>query len=176
MAKRNFLIADHGLALVYFLPSEVVPTLLANSVEVIFFKDNERKAIEKRFSQSGLTFESLQLEQRERYFKSVDPFMQRYLQMLCRAGGSRGINVTAMDDNYHLPSIGFTSRGRFAMLFLRALKWLMRRLCLLQQLIDGAQGCYNPKIFKDLFENNQPDFSAAFFQHRAALILRRSDS
>ena len=82
MTKRVFLIADHGLALIYFLQSEVVPTLLANGVEIILFTEDEtRQAVEKRFCQPGLTFEGLRLEQCERYFQSVNPFLQRCLQM-----------------------------------------------------------------------------------------------
>jgi hypothetical protein len=158
MTKRVFIIADHGLSLIYFLQSDVVPTLLEADVEVIFFTDDEtRLAIEERFHQPGITFEGLRLSECERYLQTVDPFIQRSLQMLRWVGGSNRINVTAMDGNYHLLAGGFTGRGRFALPFLRALIWLMRRSHLLRRLVVRAQQRYNPKIYKDLFEKYQPD-------------------
>ena len=158
MTKRIFLIADHGLALIYFLQSEVVPTLLANGVKVILFTDDDaRQTIEERFHQPGLIFEGLRLEQCQRYFSSVNPFIQRCLQMLRWTGGSKRINVTSMDGNYHLLAIGFTGRGKFALPFLRALIWLMRRSHLLRRVIVSAQQRFNPKIYKDLFDKYRPD-------------------
>ena len=158
MAKRIFVIADHGLALIYFLQSDVIQTLLKAGVEVIFFTDDDaRPAIEERFHQPGLIFKGLRLEQCEHYFQSVNPFMQRCLQMLRWAGGSKRINITAMDGNYHLLAIGFTGHGRFVLPFLRALIWLMRRSRLLRRIVVGAQKRYNPKIYQDLFEKYPPD-------------------
>ena len=57
MSKRIFIIADHGLALIYFLQSDVIPTLLKAGVEVILFTDDEAlPAIQERFKQPGLDF------------------------------------------------------------------------------------------------------------------------
>ena len=158
MSKRVFVIADHGLALIYFLQSEVIKTLLKAGVEVIFFTDDDaRQAIEARFHQPGLIFEGLRLEQCERYFQSVDPFIQRCLQMLRWAGGSKRINTTAMDGNYHLLAVGFSGRGRFVLPFLRAMIWLMRRSHWLRRIVVGAQNRYNPRLYQDLFEKYKPD-------------------
>ena len=108
MTKRIFIIADHGLALIYFLQSDVIPTLLKTGVEVVLFTDDESlPAIKSRYEQPGLTFEGIRLKECETYFQTVDPFIQRCLQMLRWVGGSRRINVTAMDGNYHLLAGGF---------------------------------------------------------------------
>ena len=40
MVKRVFISADHGLAVVYFLQSDVVPTLLKAGIEVILLTDD----------------------------------------------------------------------------------------------------------------------------------------
>ena len=54
--KRIFISADHGLAIVYFLQSDVVPTLLDVGVEVILLTDNALKEkIQAQFAQPGLT-------------------------------------------------------------------------------------------------------------------------
>ncbi len=158
MPKRLFVIADHGLSLIYFLQSDVIPTLLKAGMEVILFTDDEaRPAITERFHQPGLTFEGLRLDACDRYFKSVSPFIQRSLQMLRWVGGSNRINVTAMDGNYHLLAAGFTGRGRFALPFLRATIWMMHRSRPLRRLVVRVQKRYTPNIYADLFEKYQPD-------------------
>ena len=140
MTSRVFISADHGLSVIYFLQSDVISTLLKEGVEVVLFTDDEaRPAIEERFHQPGIIFEGLRLKECERYFQTVDPFIQRSLQMLRWVGGSNRINVTAMDGNYHLLAGGFTGGGRFALPFLRTLIWLMRRSYLLRRLVVRAQ-------------------------------------
>ena len=162
MTKCVFISADHGLSVIYFLQSDVVSTLLKDGVEVVLFTDDEaRPAIEERFHQPGIIFEGLRLKECERYFQTVNPFIQRSLQMLRWVGGSNRINVTAMDGNYHLLAGGFTGGGRFALPFLRALIWLMRRSSLLRRLVVRVQQHYNPQIYKDLFDKYQPDLVVA---------------
>jgi len=162
MPKRIFLIADHGLAIIYFLQSEVVPTLLANGVEIIFFTDDgAREAVEARFHQPGLVFEGIRTKECERYFQNVDPFIQRCLQMLRWAGGSKRINVKAMDGNYQLLAKSFTGRGRYALPILRDIIWLMRRSRSLRRLIVRSQQRYTPNIYGDLFEKYLPDLVVA---------------
>jgi hypothetical protein len=162
MAKRIFISADHGLSLIYFLQSEVISTLLNTGVEVVLFTDDEaRLAIEQRFQRPGIIFEGLRLLECERYFQTVDPFIQRSLQMLRWVGGSKRINVTAMEGNYHLLAEGFTGAGRYALPFLRILIWLMRRSRILRRLVVRAQQHYNPGIYKDLFEKYQPELVVA---------------
>ncbi len=162
MTKRIFIIADHGLALIYFLQSDVISTLLNAGVEVVFFTDDESlPAIEARFQQPGLIFEGIRTKECERYFQTVDPFLQRCLQMLRWVGGSKGINITALDGNYHLQAKSFTGRGRFALPILRGIIWLMRRSRLLRRLIVRSQNRYTPHIYANLFEKYQPDLVVA---------------
>jgi CDP-glycerol glycerophosphotransferase (TagB/SpsB family) len=158
MSKRIFIIADHGLALIYFLQSDVVPILLKAGVEVIFFTDDESLlAIEARYHQPGLIFEGLRLKECERYFKTVDPFIQRSLQMLRWVGGSKRINITALDGNYQQLAKSFSGRGRFALPILKGIIWLMRRSRLLRRFIIQSQNHYTPHIYDDLFKKYHPD-------------------
>ena len=161
MTKRLFIVADHGLALIYFLQSDVIPTLLKSGAEVVLFTDDESlPAIQERFRRPGLTFEGIRTKECERYFQTVDPFIQRCLQMLRWAGGSKRINVIAMDGNYELLAKSFTGRGRFALPFLRGIIWLMRRSRPLRRLVVQAQNRYTPHIYDDLFEKYGPDLVA----------------
>src|SRR5258706_6674974 len=98
--KRIFISADHGMAIIYFLQSDVVPTLLAAGVEIVVLTDDDIKdQIAKRFKQQGLTFEGLRLKQANDYAHKVSPRWQWLLAYLRRVGGSRRINTEAMDSH-----------------------------------------------------------------------------
>src|SRR5262249_39103185 len=98
--KRIFISADHGMAIIYFLQSDVVPTLLNAGVEVILLTDDEIVAqLASRFTQKGLTFEGLRLTKCNDYAKKVSPRWQWLLAYLRRVGGSRRINTEAMDSH-----------------------------------------------------------------------------
>jgi hypothetical protein len=158
MTKRIFLIADHGLALIYFLQSEIVSTLLNAKMEVIVFTaDDALEAVSTRFQQPGLVFEGIRTKECEHYFQTVDPFIQRCLQILRWVGGSKRMNTIALDGNYHLQAMSFTGRGRYALPLLRAIIWLMRRSRPLRRFIVRSQNRYTPRIYADLFEKYQPD-------------------
>ena len=51
MSKKLFISADKGTAIIYFLQSDVVPTLLEVGVEVVMLTDDETKdRIAQRFA------------------------------------------------------------------------------------------------------------------------------
>lgn len=157
MKKRIFIIADHGLALIYFLQSQVVQTLLNDGQEVILFTDDEAlPAIEKRFQQPGLIFEGIRSKECQQYFQAFHPVIQRWLDLLRWTGGSKRMNITALIGNYHLVTAGYTGNSRIFLPFLRGLIWLMRRSRLLRKFIVNRQTLFTPNIYADLFEKYQP--------------------
>ncbi|MCE7861769.1 MAG: hypothetical protein DYG86_18535, partial [Chloroflexi bacterium CFX2] len=98
--KRIFISADHGMAIIYFLQSDVVSTLLEAGVEVILLTDDEIVAqLRSRFTHHGLTIEGLRLKQANEYGKIFQPRIQWLLAYLRRVGGSRRINTEAMDSH-----------------------------------------------------------------------------
>ncbi|HRQ23364.1 MAG TPA: hypothetical protein PLF42_08065, partial [Anaerolineales bacterium] len=99
-SKRIFISADHGMAIIYFLQSDIVSTLLDAGVEVVILTDDDTKdKIAERFARPGLTFEGLRLKQANEYAKKVQPRIQWLLAYLRRVGGSRRINTEAMDSH-----------------------------------------------------------------------------
>ena len=77
---RIFISADHGLAIVYFLQTYVVPSLLYEDVEVILLTDDELvEKIQARFGQPGLVIEGLRLNAVKDYLKSYRPSFQWWL-------------------------------------------------------------------------------------------------
>ncbi|HQX18235.1 MAG TPA: hypothetical protein PLA27_17585, partial [Anaerolineales bacterium] len=105
--KRIFISADHGMAIIYFLQSDVIPTLLNAGIEIILLTDDEivaqlassRSIPVGRFTQHGLTFEGLRLKQASHYANTFQPRLQWLLAYLRRVGGSRRINTEAMDSH-----------------------------------------------------------------------------
>ena len=70
MDKRIFICADHGLAVIYFLQSDLVPTLLDSGAKIVILTDDAiLEGIKNRFEQPGLIFEGLRLNEAKTYFR-----------------------------------------------------------------------------------------------------------
>jgi hypothetical protein len=163
--RRIFISADHGMAIVYFLQSDVVSTLLKAGVEIVFLTDDEtRDRIAEKFSQPGLTFEGLRLPQANDYAKKVNPRRQWVLAYLRRVGGSRRINTEAMDS--HIREVWAENGWKFRLgiwlptalviLLLRNFSWARKLLVRLQNRFTPQPG-----IYTDLFEKYKPDMVIA---------------
>ncbi|GAB4502862.1 MAG: hypothetical protein Fur0035_24200 [Anaerolineales bacterium] len=163
MTKRIFISADHGMAVIYFLQSDLVSTLLAAGVEVVVLTDDETKdKIAAKFARPGLIFEGLRLKDAQKYANNVQPRWQWLLAYLRRVGGSWRINTEAMDshiwevwaENGWKFRLGVWLPAALAILILRssrlARRWLIR-----------AQMRFTPGLYTDLFEKYRPDLVAA---------------
>jgi hypothetical protein len=163
--KRVFVCADHGTAIVYFLQSEVVSTLLEAGVQVVVLTDDETKdRIAQRFARPGLSFEGLRLEQAAGYATAYRRRLQWLLAFLRRVGGSWRINTTAMDS--HVWEVWTENSWKF-----RLGVWLPAALCTIvlrtfaaarKRLLE-VQMRFTPRpgIYTDLFDRYSPDLVVA---------------
>jgi len=165
MSKRIFISADHGMAIIYFLQSDVVPTLLAAGVEIILLTDEALVTqLATRNTQHGLTFESLRLKQADHYATTVSPRWQWWLGYLRRVGGSRRINTEAMDshiwevwaENGWKFRLGIWIPSALAILLLRNFSFARSLLVRMQNRFTPTPGLYT-----DLFEKYGPDMVIA---------------
>jgi hypothetical protein len=165
MTKRIFISADHGMAIIYFLQSDVVPALINAGVEVVVLTDDETKdKIASRFTRQGLTFEGLRLKQANDYSKKIQPRLQWLLAYLRRVGGSRRINTEAMDS--HIWEVWAENSWKFrlgiwipsALMIL-----LLRYFSFARKLLLRMQNRFTPDpgLYADLFEKYQPDMVIA---------------
>src|SRR5512142_2669123 len=165
MSKKIFISADHGMAIIYFLQSDLVPTLLAAGVEIVVLTDDETKdRIAQRFARPGLSFEGLRLKEANRFATTFQPRMQWLLAYLRRVGGSWRINTEAMDshiwevwvENAWLWRLGIWVPGALATLLLRSFAWARR-------LLVDLQGRFipRPRLYADLFDKYRPDLVIA---------------
>ena len=160
--KKVFISADHGLAIVYFLQSDVVPTLLDAGVEVVVLTDDGLlDQINQRFQRPGLSFEGLKLKQARQYFQTVDPSWQYWLNFLRAEGASNKINTEAL--RCHIAQIDFEADGKRRMLmpWMKTAIGLMRRSRAARQWVYQAQLKYSPDLYTDLFDKHQPDLVVA---------------
>jgi len=160
--KRIFISADHGLAVVYFLQTDVLPFLLAGGVEVVLLTDDGLvEQIQRRFGQPGLTVEGLRLRQARHYFENHDHSLQYWLHFLRWMGGSRRINTNAMDGHLRQMQHETSRRGKLLMPFIRAATALLRNSAPARRALIGLQMRYTPQFYRDLFEKYQPSLVVA---------------
>ena len=148
------------MAIVYFLQSDVVQTLLDEGVEVVLLTDDEIKdRIAEKFARPGLTIEGLRLKQAGEYAARVRPRLQWTLGYLRRVGGSWRINTHAMDshiwevwqENSWRFRLGVWMPAALAILMLRASSGPRKMLVRLQQNLVPK-----PRLYLDLFEQYSP--------------------
>lgn len=165
MSKKIFISADHGMAIIYFLQSDVVTTLLDAGVEIVVLTDDETKdKIAQRFARPGLTFEGLRLREANQFATTYQPRTQWLLAYLRRVGGSWRINTEAMDshiwevwvENGWKFRLGIWIPAALAILVLRTFAFARNFLVRMQnRFIPG------PNLYADLFASHQPDLVIA---------------
>jgi hypothetical protein len=150
------------LAIVYFLQSDVVSTLLEAGFEVVLLTDDTLKVqIQNRFGRPGLIIEGLRLDQANAYAKRVDPEIQWWLQTLRRVGSSNLINTQAMDSYIDQIAVEEGWKRRLFMPFGRATIRLLRRSPRARRSLVNMQMRYVPNIYSDLFHRYQPSLVIA---------------
>ena len=125
--KTIFISADHGLAIIYFLQSDLVATLLKNGVRVVLLTDdNLLEEIQKRFGQPGLIVEGLRYKTCSEYAKNHWSGLQWWSNYLRRVGTSNRINTEAMDSYTRQVEAEIQGRQRLMIPVARTLVALLR--------------------------------------------------
>jgi hypothetical protein len=166
MIRRVLISADHGTAIIYFLQSDLVPTLLESGIEVILLTDDEiSEQISQKFHWPGLYVESLRLSQASNYAGSFRPRIQWLLSSyLRRVGGSVRMNTEAMDS--HIWEVWQENSWKFRLgVWLPAafLTFLLRNSVRLRKLLVQIQQRYipSPGLYSDLLDKYQPSLVIA---------------
>lgn len=168
MTKKVFISADHGMAIIYFLQSDIVPTLLNAGVEVVLLTDDslveklKTRTTQYAIRSNQLTFEGLRLQQANKFATTFQPRLQWLLAYLRRVGGSRRINTEAMDS--HIWEVWAENGWKF-----RLVIWIPSALMILllrnfswaRKLLVKLQNRYTTNIYSDLFDKYQPDMVIA---------------
>jgi hypothetical protein len=155
--SRVFISADHGLAIVYFLQSDLVPSLLAAGIEVVLLTDDAlRPQITQRFGKPGLIIEDLRLKQARHYFQSERNSTQWWLDFLRRAGASNRINLEAVDSYVHQVEAEAHPRRKRLFPLMRGAVWGLRRWQTARRRLVEYQRRFTADLYGDLFNRYQP--------------------
>ena len=161
-SKRVFISADHGLAIVYFLQTDVLPTLLAGGVEVVLLTDDGLKEqIAAKFAQPGLTVEGLRLNRARNYFESTHHSTQYWMHFLRWMGGSDRINVEAMNGHLRQMQVESSARAKQILPLIRSMIWVLRRSSVARRALVNYEMNYSPDLYGDLFDKYRPDLVVA---------------
>ena len=165
MSKKIFISADHGMAVIYFLQSDVVPALLEAGVEVVVLTDDETKEkIAQRFARPGLSFEGLRLREANHYATKFKPRLQWLLAYLRRVGGSWRINTQAMDSHVWEVWVENSWKFRIGIWIPAALAILvLRTFAFARNFLVNYQTRFlpQPNLYADLFAAHKPDLVIA---------------
>src|SRR5215207_2942555 len=165
MSKKIFISADHGMAIIYFLQSDVVPTLLEASVEIVVLTDDETKSqISSRFGRPGLTIEGLRLKEANEYASTFRPRLQWLLAYLRRVGGSWRINTEAMDSHIWEVWVENGWRFRLGIWIPAALAILgLRTFAFARNFLVRIQNRFipHPNLYTNLFASHKPELVIA---------------
>ena len=169
-SKCVFISADHGLAVFYFLQSDIIPTLIEAGVQVVVLtEDNSKEQIAHQFGLPGtkwsaappLIVEGLRLEQVQAYQRKVSPTTQWWLDFLRRAGAAGNTNLAVVDS--YIEQVRFEARGRRRQIFpiMVGIARAMRRIRPARQALRSYQKRFTPTIYADLFEKYNPSLVIA---------------
>lgn len=175
--KTIFISADHGLAIIYFLQSDVVKTLVEKGARVVVLTDDGLvEQIKQRFGMPGMIVEGLRYKTCQKYANEVQPSLQYWSNYIRRVGTSARINTEAMDS--HIRQVETEARGtqRVIAALARGVITLMRHSRPSRKCLVRWQRRFTPAIYDDLFEKYQPDLvvSATYGWRNDRYLLRES--
>ena len=157
-----FICADHGLAVIYFLQSDVMPALLDAGIQVVVLTDDALvEGIRQRFARPGMAVEGLRLKQAAQYAAQTHPEIQWWLGFLRRVGSSGKINTEAQDAYVAQVAVEEGWKRRIWMPLARLYIHGLRRSRRLRQGLVNFQQRFTPGLYHDLFERYQPDLVVA---------------
>jgi len=156
-AKTVFISADHGLAVFYFMQSQIIPILRAAGISVVVLtEDQSVDLLSERYSAPGLIIEGLRLDQVQRYTRTVSPTTQWWLDFLRRAGAAPGANLAVVD--HYIRQVKGEAHARRRQLFplMEGIARTLRHSRPARQLLQRTQMRYTSSIYSDLFTKYRP--------------------
>ncbi len=161
-SKRIFVSADHGLAIVYFLQTDVLPTLLDAGIEIVLLTDDGLKEqISAKFSQPGLSVEGLRLNRVRSYFEKTAHSAQYWAHFMRWMGGSNRINLEAPNGHLRQMQVEASPRAKRILPAIKSMIWLLRRSSFARRSLIDYQMSFTSDVYADLFDKYHPDLVVA---------------
>ena len=161
-AKRVLISADHGLAIVYFLQTDVVDSLLEGGAEVVILTDDGLvDELAARFKRPGLCIEGLRLDKVRAYLAQYHFSLQWWLDFFRRAGASSRMNLETVDNYVNWVEAEAPPRRRAMFPLVKAVIWALRHSSLARRLLVRMQNRFTPTIYGDIFDRYNPGLVVA---------------
>jgi hypothetical protein len=160
--KRMVICADHGLAIIYFLQSDLVSTILNAGVEIVFLTAGGLvDKLTNRYGRPGLVFEDLQLQKAGGYAESEMAEVQWWLNFFRRAGPSVRMNPETVNNYVRWVETEAVSRRKRIFPLIKMIVWSLRHSLLARKMLISLQSRFTPNLYSDLFTRYQPELVVA---------------
>ncbi len=158
--KTIFVVLDHGLALAYFLQTDLTRMLLEREdVRIVFLvQDAVLPLIQKEFSHPNVTFESMRDGQAGQYAATHLAGVQELFDYVRRTSASPKVPLTYVDTHRQRKEYEALGRRKRVLLALRPVIRTLRRSRAARRLFRHSLDLFfTPHIYADLFDRYRPD-------------------
>ncbi len=160
MTERVIICADHGLALIYFLNSEVISLLLSEGIEVILLTDDSVvNKIRAQYPLAGLIVKGLQLDSARKYYEENSQSTQYWLNFFRRVGASEKMNTEALDSHIQQIETESLSGRNIQKIILQFIVQVLRKSHPARLFLEYLQMRFTPRkpgFYGDLFDHFKP--------------------
>jgi len=162
--KTILVVIDHGLALAYFLYTDLAKKLLAKDLRLVFLvQDDLLPKLRQDFAGTpNLVFESLREDQLIHYQKTFRPRLQEMMEYIRGASASPRIPLTYVDTHRRRKIYEARGRWKLALQFAQPIIYVLRYSKLARKLFLHFQNwVLTPNIYADTLARYKPDLVVA---------------
>jgi len=175
--KTIFICADHGLAVFYFLQSDIIPVLLEAGANVVLLTEDatvhllasrilpassiQQPGSGQAGGRPGVSVEGLRLDKVQQYTRSESPALQWWLDFLRRAGAAGGTNLAVVDAYIRQVKSEAHPRRRRLFPLMETIARFLRGSRPARRLLMSMQRRFTSSIYSDLFEKYHPNLVIA---------------
>jgi hypothetical protein len=162
--KTILIVIDHGLALAYFLYTDLAKKLLEQDLRLVFLVQDDLlpKLRQDYAGVANLVFESLREDQLIKYQKTYRPRLQEMLEYVRGSVASPRIPLTYVDTHRQRKIYEARGRWKLALQMAQPLITILRRSKLARKAFLRVQNwALTPNIYGDTLEKYKPDLVIA---------------
>jgi hypothetical protein len=162
--KTVLLVIDHGLALAYFLYTDLAKKLLEKDLRLVFLvQDDLLQKLRQDYADTPqLVFESLREDQLTHYQKTFRPRLQEMVEYIRGASASPRIPLTYVDTHRRRKIYEARGRWKLALQLAQPIIYILRHSRLARKMFLRFQNwALTPNIFEDYFQKFAPDLVLA---------------
>lgn len=158
--KTILLFIDHGLALAYFLYTDLAKALVKKDIRLVFLVQDELlPKLKKDYdNEPNIIFESMREDKAEEYKRKYHGSSQEFFEFVRGSVASPRIPLTYVDTHRQRKLREATPRYRFLLRLFEPWIYLLRYSALARKVFLKIQcKLFTPRIYEDILDKYQPD-------------------